>query len=283
MQKMGGLRAHQPITFWTFVAATLAITGIPGFSGFFSKDEILVGAYEGPLGHPLIFWLAVFTAAMTAFYMFRGLLLTFHGSSRVEPHVASHVHESSSKMTRPLIVLAFFSVAAGYLSWPRAWGGAERFDEYLEPVFGRSTALLAAENLRPAEHGLSHLGIMGVSVAAALMGIGIALWFYLKSTEIPRQLAARFEGIYQLLVRKYYVDEAYDWLLVNPIKYLSEKVLWRATDAAAIDGVMVDGTAEATLGIGGVLRRIQSGNLRSYATWVLLGAVLWLGYVLFHG
>jgi NADH-quinone oxidoreductase subunit L len=283
MRKMGGLRSKLGTTWLTFFIATLAISGVPLFSGFFSKDEILVGAYEGPLGHPLIFWLAVFTAAMTAFYMFRGLLLTFHGPSRVEPHVESHIHESSSKMTRPLIVLAFFSVVAGYLSWPKAWGGVERFDEYLDPVFARSTALLAAENLRPAEHGLSHLEIMGVSVAAALLGIGVALWFYLKSTEIPRQLAARFGGIYQLLVRKYYVDEAYDWLFVNPIKRLSDKVLWRATDAAAIDGVMVDGSAEATLGLGGVLRRIQSGNLRSYATWILLGAVLWLGYALLHG
>ncbi len=282
MRKMGGLRHKMKITWATFLVATLAISGVPFFSGFFSKDEILVGAYAGPAGHPWIFWLAMFTAGLTAFYMFRGLFMTFHGSSRVEPALEHHVHESSSKMTRPLILLAFFSVVAGYVSWPKAWGGSEQFDHYLEPVFGRSMALLAAENLRPAEHGLSHAGLMGLSIAAAATGILVASWFYLRSTHIPRQIAERFDGLYQILVRKYYVDEVYDWLFVNPIKRLSESFFWRAADAAAIDGVMVNGSAGATLGVGGLLRRIQSGNLRSYATWVLFGAVLWLGYVLMH-
>jgi NADH-quinone oxidoreductase subunit L len=277
---MGGLRHKMKTTWITFLVATLAISGVPFLSGFFSKDEILVGAYEGPLGHRWIFWLATFTAGLTAFYMFRGLFMTFHGPSRVEPQAELYVHESGAKMTRPLVALAFFSVAAGYVSWPKAWGGSERFDHYLQPVFGRSMALLSAENLRPAEHGLSHLGLMGMSVAAATAGILIAFWFYLRSTEIPAELAARFDGLYALLVRKYYVDEAYDWLFVNPIKRVSEKYLWRSADAAAIDGVMVDGSAGATLNVGGLLRRIQSGNLRSYATWVLLGAVLWLGYIL---
>ena len=280
MRKMGGLRHKMKITWLTFLVATLAISGVPGFAGFFSKDEILADAYEGPLGHPLIFWLAAFTAGMTAFYMFRGLLMTFHGPSRMEPGVERHVHESGSKMTVPLALLAFFSLTAGYVSWPKAWGGAERFDEYLEPVFGRSAALLNAANLHPAEHGLSTLGLMGISVAIVAAGILLAYWFYELSPEIPNQLAGRFDGLYQLLVRKYYVDEVYDWLFVNLIKRASGAVLWRSADAAAIDGLMVNGSAEATLNLGGVLRRIQSGNLRSYATWVALGAALWIGYIL---
>jgi NADH-quinone oxidoreductase subunit L len=282
IRKMGGLRHKLKTTWATFLVATLAISGVPFFSGFFSKDEILVAAYEGPLGHYWIFWLATFTAGMTAFYMFRGLLLTFHGTSRVEPRVEQHVRESGSKMTLPLTALAFFSVTVGYLSWPKAWGGSERFDHYLDPVFARSMALLAASNLRPAEHGLSHLGLMGLSIAAAAIGILIALWFYVRATHIPSQLAQRFDGLYQLLVRKYYVDEFYDWLLVNPVRHVSEKFLWRSADAAAIDGMMVNGSADATLSLGGVLRRMQSGNLRSYATWILLGAVLGLGYVLWR-
>ena len=173
-------------------------------------------------------------------------------------------------------------MVAGYLSWPKAWGGAERFDDYLQPVFARSEALLHAETLRPATHGLSELGLMGVSMVVGLAGIVVAWWFYLRSPEQPRRLAARFEGLYQLLVRKYYVDELYGWLIVRPVVKGSEKFLWQATDAGAIDGLMVQGSADATASAGGILRRIQSGNVRSYATWVLLGAVLWLGYVLFR-
>jgi NADH-quinone oxidoreductase subunit L len=281
MQKMGSLRHKMPVTWATFLIATLAISGVPMFSGFFSKDEILAGAYEGPLGEPWLYWLGTLTAGLTAFYMFRALFLTFHGSSRMAPDVEHHAHESGAKMTRPLIALAFFSAVAGYLSWPKAWGGGEGFDAYLEPVFARSEALLHAETLRPATHGLSQLGLMGVSTLFGLAGILVAWWFYLRSPEQPRRLAARFDGLYQLLVRKYYVDEFYGWLIVRPIMKASEKFFWQAADAGAIDGVMVQGSADVTAGAGGILRRIQSGNLRSYAAWVLLGAVLWLGYVLF--
>jgi NADH-quinone oxidoreductase subunit L len=280
MQKMGSLRHKMPVTWATFFIATLAISGVPMLSGFFSKDEILVGAYEGPLGQSWLYWLGTLTAGLTAFYMFRALFLTFHGNSRLEPEVEQHAHESGAKMTRPLVALAFFSVVAGYLSWPKAWGGTERFDQYLEPVFGRSEALLRSEAMHPAVHGLSELGLMGVSALFALVGIIVAWWLYLKSPERPRQLAARFAGLYQLLVRKYYVDEFYGWLIVRPIERVSERVFWQATDTGAIDGLMVEGSADATAGAGGILRRIQSGNLRSYAAWVLLGAVLWLGYVL---
>ena len=282
MRKMGGLRHRLKITWATFFAATLAISGVPLFSGFFSKDEILVGAYEGPLGHRWMFWLAAFTAAMTAFYMFRGLLLTFHGSSRVSSDAEHHLHESSYKMTVPLVILAFFSVVIGYVGWPAALGGEERFGEYLDPVFGRSVALLAAENMHAAEHGLSHLALMGVSVAFGTAGILIALWFYARSPEIPEGIAGRFKGLYQLLVHKYYVDEIYDWILVSPIRRLSEFLLWKKIDSSVIDGLFVNGSGGLALHAGGLLRRIQSGNLRSYATWILLGAVVWLGYILWH-
>jgi NADH-quinone oxidoreductase subunit L len=279
MRKMGGLRHKMPTTFWTFLIATLAISGVPMLSGFFSKDEILAGAYEGPLGQPWLYWLATLTAGMTAFYMFRAVFLTFCGASRVEPEVEHHVHESGSKMTVPLIVLAFFSVVAGYVSWPKALGGGEAFDRYLEPVFGHSEEVLRSTAARHAE-ALSTGALMGFSVIAAGLGILVAAWFYWKSTEIPGRLAERFSGLYRVLVHKYYVDEFYDWLVVRPVSVGSEKVLWRAIDAGAIDTLMVDGTARLTRGAGGILRRIQSGYVRSYAAWVLLGAVLWLGYVL---
>jgi len=280
VRKMGGLRRIMKTTWITFLVATLAISGVPLLSGFFSKDAILAGAYEGPLGGPWLYWLATITAGLTAFYMFRALLLTFHGSSRMEPAVEHHAHESNRKMTFPLLVLAFFSVIAGYVSLPPALGGSEWFSHYLEPVFGASETLLKASAMRPHTEHLGELGVMGISVLVAAAGIFLACWFYWKSTELPTYLAERFDGVYRVLVNKYYVDEIYRWLVVRPVTRGSETILWRAADSGAIDGVMVNGSAELTMGAGGILRRIQSGNLRSYAAWILLGAVLWLGYVL---
>jgi NADH-quinone oxidoreductase subunit L len=281
MRKMGGLRHKMKTTFWTFLIATLAISGVPMLSGFFSKDEILAGAYEGPLGKPWLYWLATVTAGLTAFYMFRAVFMTFCGSSRIDPETAHHVHESNAKMTRPLVVLAFFSVVIGYVSWPKALGGSEAFDRYLEPVFGQAQEALRVAALHHAA-SLSGLALMGLSLLAAGIGILVAAWFYLKSTEIPERLAVRLSGIYRVLVRKYYVDEFLDWLIVNPIRSGSEKVLWKGMDAGVIDSGLVEGTAEAASGIGGALRRIQSGNIRSYAAWVVLGAVVWLIYALWQ-
>ena len=279
MRKMGGLRHKLKITYATFLAGTIAISGVPLIgAGFFSKDEILAGAYEGPLGKPILYWLGTLTAALTAFYMFRGLYMTFWGSSRVEPEAEHHLHESGPKMTVPLIVLAFFSVVAGWVSWPKAWGGTEAFDRYLDPVFGPATEAL--RNVSP-EHavGLSAGALMGFSILAAIIGIGVASWWYLKSTDIPDQLADRFADMYRILTHKYYVNEFYDWLIVNPLHVVSEKFLWQVVDAGAIDNVLVNGTGETTSAVGNVLRQIQSGNLPSYATWVVLGAVLWVLYI----
>ena len=279
MRKMGGLRHKLKTTHATFLIATLAISGIPGLAGFFSKDEILAGAYEGPLGKPMLFWLGTFTAGLTAFYMFRGLYMTFWGKSRVEPETEHHLHESSFKMTIPLMVLAFFSVVAGWVSWPKVWHGSEAFDRYLDPVFSPATEALRHV---PSEHlgDLSPAALMGFSILAALIGIGIASWWYLKSTDIPDQLAERFADLYRILIHKYYVDEFYNWLIVRPVRIVSEKFLWPVVDAGAIDNILVNGTGETTASVGNVLRRIQSGNITSYATWVLLGAVLWLLYIL---
>ena len=279
MRKMGGLRHKLKTTHATFFIATLAISGIFPFAGFFSKDEILAAAYEGPLGHVWLYWLGTITAGLTAFYMFRGLSMTFWGKSRVEPETEHQLHESSAKMTVPLIVLAFFSVIIGWMSWPHALGGGEQFDRFLEPVFAPAYASRSL-NLHIPFTEISPLAIMGFSLLAALVGIALALWWYLKSTNIPEQLAERYADIYKILVHKYYVDEFYDWLIVNPLHRVSEKFLWPIVDAGAIDGVLVNGTGKTVASAGGMLRRIQSGNIPSYAVWVLLGAVVWLVYVI---
>jgi NADH-quinone oxidoreductase subunit L len=293
MRKMGGLRHKMPITHWTFLIATLAISGVPMFSGFFSKDEILAGAYQGPLGRPWLYWLATLTAGLTAFYMFRAVAMTFWGDSRLEParrtaggpETEHRAHESSSKMTVPLIVLAGFSVVAGYVSWPTPLGGSEGFDRYLDPVFAPSEEFLRSIRVAQAgtvEHGagLGAGALMVLPAIAAFIGIAVAVWLYSKATELPDRIAKRLSGLYQLLVRKYYVDEIYNWLFVEPLRVGSEKLLWQGVDARGIDETLVNGTGQATARVGGILRRIQSGNIPSYAAWVLLGTVLWLGYVL---
>jgi NADH-quinone oxidoreductase subunit L len=281
MRKMGALRQKMPITHTTFLIATLAIGGCPLLSGFFSKDEILAGAFDGPLGRSWLFWLGTFTAGLTAFYMFRAVSMTFWGKSRTDPETEHHVHESGRKMTVPLMVLAFFSIVAGYVSWPKALGGAEAFDRYLKPVFSSSEEYLRSTAAHPAAARSGGL-LMAITLVAALAGALVAVWLYWKSTEIPGHLAERFRSTYRILVNKYYVDEFYNWLVVQPIRVGSEKLLWQRLDAGAIDDGLVNGAGEAALGVGGILRRIQSGNLRSYAAWVLLGAVLWLGYVVWR-
>jgi NADH-quinone oxidoreductase subunit L len=279
MRKMGGLRHKMPTTFLTFFIGTLAISGVPGLSGFFSKDEILGGAYQGPLGQPWLYWLATLTAGLTAFYMFRALFLTFFGASRMAPEVEHHVHESGSKMTVPLLILALFSIVAGDVSWPKAFGGREAFDRYLEPVFKPSEDLLqiSAHHAGPA---ISSGSLMMFALLFAAVGIFVAYWFYLKSTRLPGRLAERLSGLYNILIHKYYIDEFYNWLVVRPLRTVSEKFLWQRVDVKAIDGVMVNGTGETVVEVGSLLRRIQSGNIRSYASWVLLGATLWMVYVL---
>ncbi len=280
IRKMGGLRHKMKTTWMTFGVATLAISGVPLLSGFFSKDMILAGAFEGPLGKTWLYWLATFTAALTAFYMFRALFMAFHGPSRLGPEVEPRVHESGRKMTTPLVLFALLSVVAGYASLPRALGGGEWFHHYLQPVFGPSESLLRSISSHPFGHEAGGLALIAYSVVFVGAGILVAYWFCLKSPRLPHRLAERFGGFYRVLVNKYYVDEFYNWLFVRPVRVGSERLLWQKMDARVIDSLLVDGSADMTTGAGNVLRRIQSGNLRSYATWVLLGVVMWLGYIL---
>ncbi len=280
MRKMGGLRHKMKTTFITFFIATLAISGVPGLSGFFSKDEILAAAYEGPLARHWIYWLATITAGLTAFYMFRALFLTFFGKSRLSPEAEHHVHESGSKMTTPLLILALFSIVAGDVSWPKVFGGSEAFDRFLDPVFQTSSDFLRASGQEAGAQGFSAGALMIFALCFAGVAILAAWWLYLKNTSLPHRVAERFNSVYQLLVHKYYVDELYNWLVVRPLRVGSEKILWQRVDEGVIDGFGVNGTGERVARVGGILRRIQSGNIRSYAAWVMLGATVWLAYVL---
>jgi len=270
LMRMGGLRKFTPVTHFTMLIAALAISGIPPFAGFFSKDEILWSAWAG--GHPVIWALGLITAGLTAFYMFRLIFLAFYGSERFSHETRHHLHESPPTMTVPLMALAVLSAVGGLVGLP-AWLGTNRFESFLEP---------ALEFTRRGEHAeLPHsmeVAFAAISVAVALAGILLAYRFYVAHPEAPGKLAQRARGIYRLLWNKYYVDEIYDATLVNPIKTGSTNLLWRGVDVRVIDGA-VNGTARAVRGTAGILKHIQNGLARSYAAWIMAGVVLILLYI----
>jgi NADH-quinone oxidoreductase subunit L len=274
MMKMGGLRKKIPITYWTMLIATLAIAGIPGFAGFFSKDEILEAAQSGPHANLILWLLGVAGAALTSFYMFRLVFLTFFGKPRYDEHKV-HVHESPKNMTIPLIILAFLSIFGGWFAAPKLVGGIDYFEKFLAPVFASSApaAEAAAESNAAATPAMALVhSLVSWPVAAGILGLLAAWWFYIKRPEIPKKLAQSAYALYLLLLNKYYVDEIYAALIVRPLLWISTNVLWHGVDEGVIDGV-VNGTATVARGSGSEVRKIQSGNTRSYAAWVILGAV----------
>jgi len=277
MRKMGGLRKRLPVTFTTMFIATLAISGIPGLSGFFSKDEILWKSFSSGHGHVGLWLVGTAAAGITAFYMFRLVFLTFFGDSRMEPDVEKHVHESPYSMTVPLMLLAVLSVAGGWVGIPEALGGHNYFEEWLAPVF--------AHGAEGAAHGGAHGSaaleylLMAGSVGVALCGIGLAWVLYRLRTEAPGEIADRVPGLYDLVLNKYYVDEIYDVAVVR--KIVNGSIwLWEAFDAAFIDGI-VNGIAALVKGAGKGTRRLQTGVVGNYAFSLLLGAVILVGFLLF--
>ena len=314
IRRMGGLKRDLPVTYWTFLAGTLAIAGVPLLSGFFSKDEILYKTYAG--GFPILWTVGAVTALLTAIYMFRLVYLTFHGEAvargahggshhgdhgghgDTDPgDRAGHLHDPPPSMAIPLIVLAIGSVLAGYVGVPHVLGGENRIERFLAPSFEaheRPTAVhepLATE-AAVAEAGFAEpaheagaasarteLALMAVSTAAALGGIGIAAFFFLRRRDAAERMARRFPGVHRLLLGKYFVDELYDAAIVQPIKRVSTVALWRGMDAGVIDGA-VNGAGVVVRAGGSALRRLQTGSVRVYAASLLLGVVLVVGYYL---
>ena len=276
MRRMGGLRTKIPVTYWTMLMGTLAIAGAPLFSGFFSKDVILFKTFTSPHGgeafNYALWGVAALAALLTAFYMFRLIFLTFHGAPRFDEHHI-HVHESPRSMLVPLIVLAVLSVAGGWMAAPMLWHSTDHFEEYVAPVFARAEQLAAAHDAAEAHDLYSlELKLMGGAVLVAGIGFFIAWRFYIKKPDAPERIAESLHAPYRLLLNKYYVDELYDAVVVWPIHRLSQTVLWRFFDVSVIDG-SVNGAATVARDVGDRLRHINSGNTRSYAAWVVLGAV----------
>ena len=276
MHKMGALKKYMPVTFWCFLSATLAISGIPLFSGFFSKDEILWKAYSSSHGHLLLWLIGVVTAGLTAFYMFRLFFLTFLGKSRVDPQIKDHIHEAPKSMTIPLMVLAVLSLIGGYIGVPHSLGGSNRFEGFLSSVFRHN----------PAEsHGAVHSAsseylLMVISIVIVLIGILVAHRFYIRNPETPKKLAQRFKTPYRIVFNKYYVDEFYSMVVVKPLVNFA-LFLWKIVDVQIIDGT-ANGLASFTKWVGEVFRRTETGYLRNYALSLIFGAIVILTYFVFR-
>jgi NADH-quinone oxidoreductase subunit L len=243
MRNMGGLRKKIPITFWTMCCAWVAIAGIPPFSGHYSKDAILMAAYEH--SHA-IYWIGVLTAAITAFYVSRAMFMTFFGNERGH----HHPHESPAVMWIPLAILAILSLGGGLMF---------NVPEYLKEIF-------------PAVHEGHNPMLEYIAIAAGLVGIGLAYLIYMVKPGMADSIAGALKAPYQLVYNKYFVDEIYDATVVKPLVAGSRVVLWKGVDAGLIDG-SVNGVGARARDVGSLLRMLQSGNVRSYAAWVLAGSV----------
>ncbi len=294
MRHLGGLRDKMRWTYTTFVAGALAISGFPLFSGFFSKDAILASAFES--GHTVLWGIGLLTAGLTAFYIFRGVFLTFHGAPRwaesstkvpmkvredvSSSHEGLHAplfpHESPAVMVIPLAILAIFSVFAGWVGMPRVIG-ANLLEEFFAPVF-KETAAAPSVAVSATLPAMTEWLLIGASVIAGLLGIGAAYWLYIANPEIPVQVAGRFPRIYNLLWRKYYVDEIYRALFVEPGQRFA-MFLWQTIDVRLIDG-FANGLGRAFARINRALRHAQTGYARAYALAMLVGTVLLLGWLI---
>jgi NADH-quinone oxidoreductase subunit L len=265
LQKMGGLKKYMPITYWTMLFASLSISGIPGFAGFFSKDEILWLAYAGgsPVGK-FVWALGAMGAFLTAFYSFRLIFLTFHGKFRGSHHQEHHLHESPKVMTIPLILLCIGAVAGGWVGIPHLLGGGSHFAEFLKPVVGHPHV--------HATHS-EEWTVMGISVLIAASGIGLAWFMYIKRNDLPVRIANTFKGVYNTLFNKYYVDELYSFLLVRPTIWIAHKILVGFTDAKIIEGI-VNGVPKSIGIFSQRLRKVQTGLAQHYGIIMAAGAFL---------
>ena len=273
IRNYGNLKKYMPVTYLTFLIAAFAIAGVPGLSGFFSKDEILWYSYSK--GN-LTFWIiGALTAVMTAFYMFRLVSLTFFGKERFSKDV--HPHESPKVMTIPLIILAFLSVVGGYVGIPEIFSGegGNALKNWFKPIFAPAEAKLRSYG---SHSHFEELLLMGLSVAAAICAIYFAYIIYTQKREIADKTASSVKGLYNTLLNKYYIDEIYEASIIKPIQVISEKVLWKVTDNKLIDGI-VNGSAKIIDFISSIVKKMQSGVAQFYALIMVLGisiALFWI-------
>jgi NADH-quinone oxidoreductase subunit L len=282
--QMGGLRKYLPLTHGVFLVGVLAISGFPPFSGFFSKDEVLLSAYtaEQIPGHQAIWLMGLATAAITAFYMWRLHFRTFFGELRRSHHGHGHeehpIHEPDWTVLAPLVVLAVFSFGAGFFGLPQIWG------DMLEIPDSNALGGFMGAVLPHPEHAIDHateLRLALLAIGAAVVGTLVAAWMYVWSPGVPAAIRSIAGPLYRLVEHKYYVDEIYDALIVRPLVFVSDKLLYRVVDAGVIDGAFVNGTALGVRGLAsGVLKYAQSGFSQGYLLTMVVGTLLIVAWML---
>jgi len=272
MRKMGGLSSKMPVTFMTMLAAWLTIAGIFPFSGFVSKDEILWKAFSNSI-HETTFNTAVYVvglvaAGLTAIYMTRLMMMTFMTKSRMDHDVEHHAHESPWSMALPLVVLAVLSVFGGVLNWPKALGGSALFEHWLEPMW----PTVHEAGAHAFSHALEY-GLMALSVGIAATAIVVVIFLYRSHTDKIKALAENMHLFYEASLNKYWVDEIYKALIIDPLKLLSDKVLFRFVDVGIVDGA-VNGVGSVTKLWAELWKRMQSGQVQTYALYMVFGVLL---------
>ncbi len=305
MRNMGGLRKYLPYTFWCMTFATFAIAGIPPFAGFFSKDKILWSAWSG--GYHVLWVIGIITAGMTSFYMFRLWFLTFFGEYRgPNPETAGHGHDTDAQnahaggshghgaphespwvMVAPLMILALLSLVGGWIGVPHVLQGSDHFGSFLSPVFHATAAPIAEGGALLGEGAYVHedgteLAFTAISVGVGLLGLLAAWWLYYKRPELPAKMAKAAGGLYTFVLDKYKVDELYGAVFIQPLIALSSTVFWKGIDRGLIDGA-VDRSAAAAREVSDEMRHMQSGNIRSYAGWVAIGAAAVIAFMVWRG
>jgi NADH-quinone oxidoreductase subunit L len=270
MRSMGGLKKYLPITFATFLIGVFAISGIPPFAGFFSKDEILANAFAH---NPVVWGLALFASLLTVFYMFRLLYLTFFGKVRASNEVMSHIHESPKSITLPLIVLAVLSTVGGFMGVPEVLGGSHWLSSYLAPVFAQSSAIVQHHHL---DHATEYI-LMGTVIGLTLVVIVIAYMKYAKNNHVP-VADTQLSGGAKILANKYYIDELYNAIIVKPLYWLSN-LFDIFIERLGIDK-LVNAFGGSVVEGGKVTRLSQNGSIGYYIFLMVIGIVLILTYAI---
>jgi NADH-quinone oxidoreductase subunit L len=269
--KMGGLRKKMPVTFATFAAAVLAISGIFPFSGFFSKDAILWQGFAA--GHPLLWGIGFMTAGLTAFYMCRLFALVFLGKHKREEG-SLHAHESPLTMTLPLILLALLSVVGGWIGIPESIKGHDHFFQWLAPIFAYEEFF---RMLDLKGHGLELL--LSIVTLLWVFHLGLfAVLLYGQKPSVIERWSSKMAPVHHLIANKFYIDEIYQSLFVRPIGWFSEKILWKFGDEKVVDSLLVEGSAETVGLFGRALATLQTGIVQSYALIFAMGAVILIAY-----
>ena len=279
IRNMGGLRKYMPITWITSLIGSLALIGTPFFSGFFSKDTIIEAVHHSQLpGAGLVYVAVLLGVFITALYSFRMYFLVFHGKPRMDAHTREHLHETPWVVTGPLIVLAFFSVVSGYVIDPVVFGNFFDGVIHVSPEHGALAAV--AEHYHGVVSFVGH-AFMGWAIYLAIAGVALAWYMTLKNPGFADSMRRRFSAIYNVLVNKYYMDDFNQVVFAGGARGIGQ-LLWRIGDVVIIDGLLVNGSARLVGWTSGIVRKIQTGHLYTYAFSMIIGLVLMLYWFVFR-